>query len=79
MSQPDLTVFLDRCRTLLSAGAVLPADRLPPYAASCLALQPPGGAPLGFVTPWGGVGLFPRRLVLPILARYAPPAASRTD
>jgi hypothetical protein len=34
MSQPDFTAFLKHCQTLLSAGAVLPADRLPPYAAS---------------------------------------------
>jgi len=31
--------------------------------------DPPGGVPLWFVTLWGGVGLFLRRLVLPILAR----------
>jgi len=37
MSQPDLTAFLNHCQTLLSAGAVLPADQWPPYAASCLA------------------------------------------
>ncbi|MCC6610760.1 MAG: hypothetical protein IT515_13935 [Burkholderiales bacterium] len=33
---------------------------------------PPGGVPLWFVTMWGGVGLFTRRLVLPILRRYDP-------
>ncbi len=32
--------------------------------------NPPGGVPFWFVTLWGGVGLFMRRLVLPILARY---------
>jgi hypothetical protein len=32
--------------------------------------DPPGGVPLWFVTMWGGVGLFTRRLVLPILRRY---------
>ncbi len=32
--------------------------------------NPPGGVPLWFVTLWGGVGLFLRRLVLPILARH---------
>lgn len=39
--------------------------------------DPPGGVPLWFVTMWGGVGLFTRRLVLPILRRYdeqTPPA-----
>lgn len=29
--------------------------------------NPPGGVPLWFVTLWGGVGLFLRRLVLPLL------------
>jgi hypothetical protein len=32
--------------------------------------NPPGGVPPWFVTLWGGVGLFLRRLVLPILATY---------
>jgi hypothetical protein len=32
--------------------------------------NPPGGVPLWFATLWGGVGLFMRRLVLPILERY---------
>lgn len=32
--------------------------------------DPAGGVPLWFITLWGGVGLFLRRLVLPILARY---------
>ena len=32
--------------------------------------DPPGGVPFWFVTMWGGVGLFTRRLVLPILRRY---------
>ena len=31
---------------------------------------PPGGVPLWFITLWGGVGLFMRRLVLPILERF---------
>jgi hypothetical protein len=31
--------------------------------------HPPGGVPLWFVTLWGGVGLFLRRLVLPLLSR----------
>lgn len=31
--------------------------------------DPPGGVPLWFITLWGGVGLFLRRLVLPIVAR----------
>lgn len=43
--------------------------------------NPPGGVPLWFVTLWGGVGLFLRRLVLPLLAkvqaRAALPAAGR--
>lgn len=33
--------------------------------------HPPGGVPLWFVTLWGGVGLFLRRLVLPLLSRTA--------
>lgn len=42
--------------------------------------NPPGGVPLWFVTLWGGVGLFMRRLVLPILARYeGPPFAVKTE
>jgi hypothetical protein len=32
--------------------------------------DPFGGVPLWFITLWGGVGLFLRRLVLPVLARY---------
>ena len=32
--------------------------------------NPPGGVPVWFVTLWGGVGFFLRRLVLPIIARY---------
>jgi hypothetical protein len=32
--------------------------------------NPPGGVPFWFITLWGGVGLFMRRLVLPMLARY---------
>ena len=32
--------------------------------------DPPGGVPLWFITLWGGVGLFLRRLVLPILERF---------
>lgn len=32
--------------------------------------DPAGGVPLWFVTLWGGVGLFLRRLVLPILERF---------
>jgi hypothetical protein len=31
--------------------------------------NPPGGVPLWFITLWGGVGLFLRRLVLPTLVR----------
>jgi len=33
--------------------------------------DPPGGVPFWFVTMWGGVGLFTRRLVLPLLHRYS--------
>jgi hypothetical protein len=33
--------------------------------------NPPGGVPLWFITLWGGVGLFLRRLILSILARYS--------
>jgi hypothetical protein len=32
--------------------------------------NPLGGVPLWFITLWGGVGLFLRRLVVPILARH---------
>lgn len=32
--------------------------------------DPFGGVPLWFITLWGGVGLFMRRLILPILTRY---------
>lgn len=32
--------------------------------------NPPGGVPLWFITLWGGVGLFLRRLILPVLTRY---------
>ena len=32
--------------------------------------DPPGGVPIWFITLWGGVGLFLRRLVLPILDRH---------
>jgi len=32
--------------------------------------DPVGGVPFWFITLWGGVGLFMRRLILPILARY---------
>ena len=33
--------------------------------------NPPGGVPLWFITMWGGVGLFTRRLVLPLMRRGA--------
>lgn len=36
---------------------------------------PPGGVPFWFVTMWGGVGLFTRRLVLPILRSNDPAPA----
>lgn len=39
--------------------------------------NPPGGVPIWFVTLWGGVGLFMRRLVMPILAQYD--TANTTD
>ena len=32
--------------------------------------DPVGGVPFWFITLWGGVGLFMRRLMLPILSRY---------
>lgn len=32
--------------------------------------DPPGGVPLWFITLWGGVGLFLRRLVLPVLVKF---------
>jgi hypothetical protein len=31
--------------------------------------NPPGGVPLWFITMWGGIGLFMRRLIVPILVR----------
>jgi hypothetical protein len=31
--------------------------------------HPPGGVPLWFITMWGGIGLFTRRLIVPILNR----------
>ena len=31
--------------------------------------DPPGGVPIWFITMWGGVGLFTRRLLLPVLRR----------
>ncbi len=34
--------------------------------------HPPGGVPLWFITLWGGVGLFLRRLVLPLLPHETP-------
>ena len=37
--------------------------------------NPPSGVPLWFVTLWGGVGLFTRRLALPILSRHEKPPA----
>lgn len=37
--------------------------------------DPAGGVPLWFITLWGGVGLFLRRLVLPILERFEGKAA----
>lgn len=35
--------------------------------------EPVSGVPLWFITLWGGVGLFLRRLVLPILSRHHHP------
>jgi hypothetical protein len=32
--------------------------------------NPPGGVPLWFITMWGGIGLFMRRLIVPILVRH---------
>lgn len=40
---------------------------------------PLGGVPLWFITLWGGVGLFLRRLVLPILARSQEPRSPCMD
>ena len=34
--------------------------------------SPGGGVPLWFITMWGGIGLFLRRLALPMLARFGP-------
>lgn len=39
--------------------------------------NPPGGVPLWFITMWGGVGLFTRRLILPLLYGESAPAAAR--
>lgn len=39
--------------------------------------QPWGGVPLWFVTMWAGVGLFTRRLVLPLLSARAPARLAR--
>ncbi len=39
--------------------------------------DPVGGVPLWFITLWGGVGLFLRRLVLPVMARYQPASTQR--
>lgn len=39
--------------------------------------DPPGGVPFWFITLWGGVGLFLRRLILPILMRYEKPPGPR--
>lgn len=36
---------------------------------------PPGGVPFWFITMWGGVGLFARRLMLPVLRRLTPEAS----
>ncbi|WP_313030956.1 hypothetical protein [Massilia alkalitolerans] len=38
--------------------------------------DPAGGVPMWFITLWGGVGLFLRRLVLPILERFEGKAAA---
>ncbi len=34
--------------------------------------DPAGGVPLWFITMWGGVGLFVRRLAMPLIARHEP-------
>ena len=39
--------------------------------------SPPGGVPLWFVTMWGGVGLFTRRLLVPLLDRKSWLATAR--
>lgn len=40
--------------------------------------DPVGGVPFWFITLWGGVGLFLRRLILPVLTRYEQqPGAAR--
>ena len=41
--------------------------------------NPPGGVPVWFITLWGGVGLFLRRLVGPIMARHAAPPAQTSE
>jgi hypothetical protein len=39
--------------------------------------EPLGGVPLWFITLWGGVGLFLRRIVLPIVANFEAPVRLR--
>jgi hypothetical protein len=39
--------------------------------------NPPGGVPLWFISMWGGVGLFARRLLLPFLRRSGASSAIR--
>ena len=40
--------------------------------------SPLGGVPFWFITLWGGVGLFLRRLILPLLRRYERPQRALT-
>lgn len=41
--------------------------------------HPPGGVPLWFITMWGGIGLFMRRLIVPILVRHEAAAAAPVE
>lgn len=41
--------------------------------------HPPGGVPLWFITMWGGIGLFMRRLIVPILVRHEAAAATPVE
>lgn len=41
--------------------------------------HPPGGVPLWFITMWGGIGLFMRRLIVPILVRHEAAAVTPVE
>lgn len=71
-----LVIYHER-HDLMYAGYMLALGALFEYAGVHFGLwsypdNPPGGVPLWFITMWGGVGLFLRRLALPIIS---PPEA----